>query len=219
MMTPATLDESMLVMISGKESMVPSTAMEETRARTVSKSNTFLLPLRNCVGMLKMTATKAVTQKRMVKVAMSRKITRKGSTKTQMTVGRMARERRWIKHVKVQRTSKRIANGHGHVPIHSLNDIAFGAPCEDSGWSSVLVAVMHCAIIMPSRQTDPTSTSLTIMNGVRFNLLDDIPSTSKLISNATIEALHAVTTKKAAQIKECHHHWFCLLSVFSTIQI
>ena len=199
--------------------MVPSTAMEETRARTVSKSNTlqtFLLPLRNCVEMLMMTATKAVTQKRMVKVAVSRKITRKGSTKTQMAVGRMARERRWIKHVKVQRTSKRIANGHRR------NDIAFGVPsavCEDSGWSLVSVAVMHCANIMPSRQTDPTSASLTIMNGVRFNVLDDIPSTSNLISNATIEALHAVTTKKAAQIKECHHHWFCSLSVFPTSQI
>ena len=206
--------------------MVPSTAMKEMRAKTVSKSNTlqtFLLSLCNCVGMLMITATKAVTQKRMAKVAVSRKITRKGSTKTQMTVGRTARERRWIEYVKVQRTSKRIANGHRHVPVRSLNDIAFGVPgavCEESGgWSLVSVAVMHCAIIMASKQTDPTSTSLTIVNGFRVTLLDDKSSTSNLISNATIEALHAATTRKAAQKNECHHHWFRSLSVFSTSHI
>lgn len=129
--------------------MVPSRAMEEMRARTVGKSNTlqtFLLSLCNCVGMLMITATKAVTQKRVAKVAVSRKITRKGSTKTQMTVGRTARERRWIKYVKVQRTSKRIANGHRHVPVRSLNDIA-SAVCEESrGWSLVSVAVMQCPV-------------------------------------------------------------------------
>ena len=183
-------------------------AMIEMRARIASKSSILhTLLFSNCEGMLMMTATKAVTQKRVAKVDVSRKITRKGSTKVQTTVGRTARERRWTKYVKVQRTKKRIANGH--VLVRSLKDTASGASCA--------VAMMHCAIIMASRQTMSTSTCLIMVNGSR--LLDDILPTKNLISNARIEALQATATMKAAQKNECHHHWFCSLSVFSTSHI
>ena len=43
------------------------------------------------------TATKAIRQKRAAQVEVSREITHNGSTVTQMTVGRLARERRWAK--------------------------------------------------------------------------------------------------------------------------
>ena len=182
-------------------------AMIDMRARIASKSKTLhTLLSSNCEGMLMISAIKAVTQKRVAKVDVSRKITRKGSTKVQMIVGRTARERRWTKYVKVQRTKRRIANGH--VPAHSLKDT--GASCA--------VVMMHCAIIMASRQTITTSTCLTMVNGSR--LLDDILPTKKLISNARIEALQTPTTIKTAQKNECHHHWFCSLSaVFLTSHI
>ena len=46
--------------------------------------------------MLMKTATKAVRQKKVAQVDVSREVTRKGSTMTQMTVGRMAFQKNCI---------------------------------------------------------------------------------------------------------------------------
>ena len=70
---------------------------------TVVSFTTFLLF--DCVALLMRTATKAIRQKRAAQVEVSREITRNGSTVTQMTIGRLARERRWAKIMRLPRVS------------------------------------------------------------------------------------------------------------------
>ena len=154
------------------------------------------------------TATKAVRQKKVVQVAVSREVTCKGSTMTQMTVGRMARERRWTKNMRLQRASERtcacwLRSLQRIVQQRNLERITatlgtcsfmlnglFG--CCDiffSSWHSVT----YFAIVKSSKQKKTTNASFKMLNW-----LDDMLTKKNQISNPRIQPLHTVATREAA---------------------
>ena len=100
------------------------------------------------------TAAKAVTQKKAAQVEVSREITRKGSTMTQMTVGRMARERRWTKNMRLQRASVRtctcwlrLLRITASFGTCSWKGVVFGASCAVVG-STCAVVRAPCAVVV-----------------------------------------------------------------------